>query len=455
MTLNSKIKNKFNRLINNKTFMTCALLTVVYLISGYWKWLEIGVTAIALIFFILQPVQKSFCVYMYLHSFTLSNIGYESCLIGTTICFSLVLLIKYIIGVKHKTYPIYKQLIIIMSSFILVSVLISLPNKFYAGAWMYLTYFPLFYLFFAMRKDFEINQAIKYMMSGVFITCGLSLIFHFVPKFQYNTTKYGNRFVAFSNHPNSLYIRALFGLTYYMYCLLNNKLPLWKFILIYLFSAVIILLTLSKMGIAMLCLMTFITVIIYLKQDFKKRIKYVGIFATILLIIALICHKQISSIFQRIFLGDAFFKNNKLNSLTTGRNDIWSDYFKQCIKTPFTLLFGNGLLTQEVFIYAQYEIRSPHSLYLFLLYRFGIVGILVLAYIVYLFLKLLNKEKPSLISYIPLIMFLLVSLVSNTMKSYNFTYIILSAQILFENCKPRFSIKEEPSSEQVSTKNEE
>ena len=439
MTKSVTLKNKFFELIDNKTFMTCALLTVVYLISGYWKWMEIGVSIIAFVFFIINPIQQSFCVYLYLHSFTFSNICYESCLLITTVCFCLVLLGKYILGIKKNNYPIYKKLIIVMASFIIISILISLPNKLYGYSWAYLFYFPLFYFFFAMRKDFNINQAMKYMLLGVFVTYALAIIFNFMPGFQYKSTETGRRFMAFTNHPNTLYMRTLFALTYYMYCLLNNKLSLLKFGLIYLFCSIIILSTLSKMGMAMLCLMTLIALILYLKQDFKKRAKYVGIFVGVILIVALICNKHILSIFERIFDGDGAFEANIINQLTTGRDDIWKDYWVQCVKNPFTLLFGNGMLTQEVFIHAQGEIRAPHSIYVFLLYRFGIVGILVLAYIAYLFLKDLNKEKPRLIAYLPLIMFLLVGLVSNTFKSYNFIHIILSAQILFEHCKEKTS----------------
>ena len=56
---------------------------------------------------------------------------------------------------------------------------------------------------------------------------------------------------------------------------------------------------------------------------------------------------------------------------------------------------------------------------------------------VYLCVQALNKEKPKFMASLPLIMFLLVSLVSNTFKSYNITYIILLSQILFSDCKTK------------------
>ena len=47
-----------------------------------------------------------------------------------------------------------------------------------------------------------------------------------------------------------------------------------------------------------------------------------------------------------------------------------------------------------------------------------------------LFIKLLNKDKPKFIAYLPLIFILLESLCDNTMKCYNITYFIFAFMIL-------------------------
>ena len=459
MIKNLNFKNKFKEITTNKTFLICLFLTIIYIISGYWKWLEIGLSIVAFISFIILPIQNAFCIYMYLHCFTLSNIGYESCLVATTACFCAVLLVKYIIGIKKGDYILHKNLLITTAIFLVVSSIISLPNGFYYISWIYLIYFILFYLIFSMRKDFKIEQAMNYLFVGIITSSLLAITLAQLPGFQYYVYHNNERFMAFTNHPNTLYIRVLFCLSYYMYCLLNNKINPIIFTIIYMFGSIVVLSTLSKMGVALLLLFTLITLTFYLIKDFKKRIIHVVIFIIIGVLISLMSFDFLSDILYR-FTHDEGFNKGIINSLTTGRDDIWLEYLKQSAKNPFTLLFGNGILSQEVYIPSQMQIRAPHSLYIFLLYRFGIIGILTIGYMIYLMIKTLYKERPKFIAYIPLLMLLIVSLSANTFKSYNFIYVILAAQILFSNCKNKPNKKDlqqdkNQTSEQVLNENKE
>lgn len=442
-TINEKLSN----LRENKTFMACLFLTVLSVLGGYFKWFEVLVSISAIIFMIVLPIQSSFCIYMFLHNFTLSNIGYESLLILTTFGFCFIMLYKYLRGVKNGTYKYHHNVVVSMLLFVIISIALSLFKSLYVGAWVYLAYLPLFYLFFTMRNEFDVHQAIIYMFAGTIVSAGLGLICKFLPEYQYNFYLDG-RYMGFMNHPNSLYIRAIFALTYFMHRLISNKMNPLNFLLIYAVCAIITLSTGSKMGIFLLGVFTIITIVLYLKSDFKTRIKHVGIFALIVGILSVVCFEFIVNVINRFIPSNG---SEMINSVTTGRDDIWRDYWNACIKNPFTFLFGNGFLTHEVYIHAQGQIRASHSLYLFLLYRFGIVGICAIGYIIYLCLKILNKEKPKFSNWLPLIMLLFVSISANTFKSYNFTYFILALQILFVNSCPKPN-KEEKSPKTKSIK---
>lgn len=437
------VKNKIKEWFNNKTIIFCLTLVLIYMISGYCKWIEIGVGVVALVFFAITSIQQGFCIFLFMHCFTLSNIIYDSCFIITISCYTAVLLIKYILGVKNGKYNVNKQLIIWLLVFMLISIAISLPQPKYPSSTLYLNYFVLFYLFFAMRKEFSLNQGINYMLFGLILSCTLGVISLILPHYQYNPYIF-ERFNAMTNQTNYLYMRAMFLLTYFMYQFLNDELKVGKFITLYAICALIVLSTLSKFGIGLLALFTIIFIILYLKKDFKQGIKVIGLFIILALVVCLICYKLVKATFNRFFeVGDG-----SLGSMLTGRDDIWGDYWNAFCKNPFTILFGNGLMADEVFITTQGKTRASHSLYMFLLYRFGIIGVLALLYIIYLFIRNINKKRPKLIAYLPLVWLLIESLCENTFKCYNIMYFVLAGMILFKDSKPKENI------EQASISNE-
>lgn len=432
----SSIKDYFINLKANKTFLICALLSIIYLISGYLKWIEIAVSVCAIVFMAIIPLQSAFCIFMFLHSFTLSYIGYDSCFMVSLIGFCLILLVKYWIGVKKGDYRFYKKIVIIMTCFVAVSVVISIFKPLYRGAWLYFAYFALFYFIFAMRKEFNITQGMNYMFGGLITSCMLAVVSLCFPLYIYDVIP-GNRFRAFINNTNYLYMRAMFVLTYYMYRYLNDKLSHLKFGTIYVLCSIITLSTLSKTGIVMLVLFTCLFFIFFLKQDFKARIKIVGILLLFVLAVGLLCFKFIEIVIERF--AKSINSNNIINSILTGRDLIWKLYLQAIFKNPFTALFGHGMLREQIFIASIFGPTETHNFYIFLLYRFGIVGTCVLGYIIYLFIKNLHYNKPKLISYLPLIFILVESLCDNTFKCYNISYFLCAIMILFmeqkENAK--------------------
>ena len=287
MTLKQNLKNKFIELTANKTFLTCCLLTIIYLISGYCKWLEILMSLTALTFMAILPLQQSFCIFTFSHCFTLSNIGYDSCFIVTLIGYCIILLVKYIIGVRKNKYVFHRKIVTGLCVFLGISLIISLFHHLYRGAFLYLAYTPLFYLIFAMKDEFNIVQGMNYMMGGFVASVVLSVVTLIFPYFQYEPIFEG-RFRGFINNTNYLYMRALFLMAYFMYRYLSNNLSHVKFISIYAFLAITTMASLSKTGIGMLALITLIFVIFYLKQDFKKNIKIVGVFFVIGLVVCFI-----------------------------------------------------------------------------------------------------------------------------------------------------------------------
>ena len=108
-------------------------------------------------------------------------------------------------------------------------------------------------------------------------------------------------------------------------------------------------------------------------------------------------------------------------------------YWNECVKNPITVLFGNGLISEEVFIPSQNITRTSHNLYLFLFYRFGFVGCIALSVGFYFIVKTLSKNKTNFILSMPLIWYLLVSFADNTFLCFNITFLPISLLFMFEH----------------------
>lgn len=75
------------------------------------------------------------------------------------------------------------------------------------------------------------------------------------------------------------------------------------------------------------------------------------------------------------------FKNNSLTGLSTGRTNIWLWYLEASFDTPMHALFGNGI--GAPFLYADnganYRQRAEHNTFVQMMYRIGIVGMILVA----------------------------------------------------------------------------
>ena len=289
-----------------------------------------------------------------------------------------------------------------------------------------------------MRDEFDIKQGINFLFGGMILSCALGFMFDFLPGFQYsafqNRTEY--RFRGLVNHTNYLSLRAVFILSYYMYRMLDKKMNWIDFSLCFFVCAGITILTKSKTGISLLSLFSLIFIILYLKNDFKKNIKFVAILMSICLLLCGIFYKQIWEILKRF--GSAFTSDDFLSSLLTNRDVIWKKYFNSIFSNFRTTVLGHGLLTQQlqipgIFYHNPYV--ETHSFYIFLLYRFGILGTIWLFRMILSMIKSLCYAKPKFIACLPLLFILLESFCDNTFKCYNFAFFIFAVMIMFATQK--------------------
>lgn len=426
LTVKTKLKDYFKSTFTNVVVLICFALAFIYFFSAYIPFAEIFVSVLAIIFFAILPIQSSFCILFFLHNFLTSKINWDIGFTITLIGFVVVMLIKYIIGVKQNKYNVNLKIIISFAVSLTIGLFASISHQIYNGALLYLVYLPLIYLMFEMRRDLNIVQIVNYMLFGFILSNCLALVGQIIPNYGYY---YGyQRYQAFTDNPNYLGMRAVFFAIFYFVLYFKNQTSLLNAILIYLFSGIVTLATQSKTSLLLLAVFTIIFVVLYLKQDFKKHSIHILIFVGILAVLCLCFSKMIVQIINR-FIPD---KTNVLSSLLTGRDEIWLMYWNECVKSPITVLFGNGLISQEVFIPSQNVTRTSHNLYLFLFYRFGLLGCIALGVGFFFLVKELAKTKTKFISSLPLLWYLIVSLVDNTFLCFNITFLPLSLLFMFE-----------------------
>lgn len=97
-----------------------------------------------------------------------------------------------------------------------------------------------------------------------------------------------------------------------------------------------------------------------------------------LLGLCIIFHNQLLSIYETIMV--RFEEVDSLQSLTTGRSDIWKIYFNDIFKSVDSFFWGNGIV--QSFKYA------AHNTYLEIIQKFGLIGIVT----DFLYLYFCNKK---------------------------------------------------------------
>lgn len=153
------------------------------------------------------------------------------------------------------------------------------------------------------------------------------------------------------------------------------------------FSKTFILITVATYGLAIL--IGFIQ-----SKNKKSYIKYGCILLVILLALSPILYK-----YAQIMLGRFAFKSSgteMVNSVTTGRFEIWKFYLEKLTSSPLYMLFGCGVTAPNI------RDKTTHNFLISLLYKFGVVGIIVLLVaLIYLFKQSKLTKNPAY--YIPLI----------------------------------------------------
>ena len=202
---------------------------------------------------------------------------------------------------------------------------------------------------------------------------------------------------------------------------MNKKL---KSSLLYIFIVCLIVgvLTISKAFIICTVLSVGYSLLFLLIKLKKQSWKYILPIILITIIICLCFYDKILTIFGRFLSGE---NNSIASSITTGRTDIWKQYFEQIFSTPLKMLFGHGIFAIEVVPI------GAHNMYIAVLYRFGIVGTLSLVGLLATYYLECKDIHISLYRCLPICMYLFYSLQEVSIDE-RFVFLVMSIMLLFK-----------------------
>lgn len=219
------------------------------------------------------------------------------------------------------------------------------------------------------------------MLSIISYNCGI------LPVAPYMETTSYVRFGGYFNYVNALALYCSLCQTCLLTLFLINKLDIKKWFWLVLVITFIGFCTFSK-SFLLITIITYVlaTILGFVKSNNKKRfVLFLVAGLAIVALLAIIFNNYLDLIIGRFYGGK---QTADINTATTGRFGIWKTYFKYWSSSPLYVLFGCGITADSVGKY------TPHNFFITLLYRFGIVGVIMLiAMLVFIFKQLkLNKN---------------------------------------------------------------
>ena len=286
---------------------------------------------------------------------------------------------------------------------------------------LYIFLLTFIFAFFCVGK-INLKKVIYYLASALIISSIIACAGHYLNFIDHERLIFNGRFGALTSHPNLLARLCLVTISLLASIILNKNGKILDLLLI-LLVGVIGYATYSKVYfLLMLAIAGVVVIFSYVKTTNKKRwFKIVGICLLILAILALIAFPYLKGIIKRFFDCD---HNISLDSIFTGRIDIWKAFLKEFKSKPVYIIFGKSMMG---------DLPNPigiHSTYLALLYQYGIVGLLILfGYLILLF-KNFGRFSKSPINYLALVILLVSGFIGDQIfthyASFMYSFLILS-----------------------------
>lgn len=385
-------------------------------------WLGLGIVSLLLFFNLIWPsaqwaslvaivlfslacnVTEAVCFNMFLMAFTGVGLNF---VVGIIACL-ISILARYIIDLIKKRKKAYELPLIISFLIILVYSFVNVwfsVDGFIVGM-MIIYVIVLAYLVFVYHKEIDIQKSFNFMLLGLVVSIVMVFFSNVVFRKDVAISTFDgtdHRLQLLSLHMNYLSMYSAFELAYSIYSIINKKRKLWIDVVAIILSLVLGILTLSKAFLLLAVLMAIYVIVVLMVKLKKKAIVPISIICVVGVVAIIIGWPFVKSILDRFLVSHT--DGSLLSRITTGRIEIWEYYMSRWAKSPKTIFFGVGLFTPEA------DYKGLHNVFLHLVYRFGVVGVFVIAGLVASYFKSSERKlKINLNNCLLFVVWLLYSL---------------------------------------------
>lgn len=381
------------------------IICVMQFLACFWYDLWIVSAVICVIMLLFSTFGEMIAYVLFFQMF--STFGYFS---QVAIFASVaIILLKYIIGLIRKTERFYvvpflatTAICIFYSSFHYEINASGVYQGFSLITALYFIYFA-----FTYRRTLNFQKWFEYLMYGILVSAALSAISLFFESAVASPISSSfTRLKLLTKNENSLAIYCSLSLSYFVYAILNKKGNLIKNIIFAIFSIMFGFSTMSKTFL-LVCIVIILYLFIFLIKKYKlSSIKIIFVISLVLGIICFIFRDFLLITYDRFSI--VYLHDTWLNNITTGRYDIWMEYKEAIISSIPKLLFGVGFFNKRLIAI------GPHSLPIHIVYRMGLVGVVLLGFLFYSYYKALgSKTQRQSKSFLPIFVLILISLVES------------------------------------------
>ncbi len=290
-----------------------------------------------------------------------------------------------------------------------------------AVALLYAMYFAFVY-----KRDIDVKKCFEFVMLGIVCSAVVSVLTlpfdTYSCKIFYFDGQY-KRLQLLCFHQNHLAMVCGFAISYCIYQIVNGE-DNWKFALIKIALCLVVgLLTLSK-AFMLVCMGFAIYVCIWLVIKFKTKSLYFILSAIAVVVVGCFVFKDLlMKILDRFLAYNT--EDSIFNRITTGRSSIWSRYLDEISSSALKLLFGVGLFNAELLV------EGTHNVFIHLLYRMGIVGVLLLIALAVVYVVFAqNKPKITFFNMLLFVTYVVFSLNEMIFSDRFFIFLILGLMLL-------------------------
>lgn len=391
----SKIKNFFSDFkmeftCKNKDFTTislsCLVIGFFIFLSIFFKWFNIVALLVAC--GIILYLKNGRCFYILLFLLPLMsifklNVGsfYLTTIVAGVVVATLgiKLLIDFIKKEKKVNWLFTVFFIVLFCYFLISSRFknISILGSLELGL-------VLLFLFYYYKEDLDIKEVALLMLVGVLFSVFIGLFRPINERLQELIVQYTAgglyRFSASCENVNVFIgeLVVLFSVFAFLYI---NKSINYLFYLMFVFTSIMCLMSLSKSALLTYFAVVVITLVVMIVLAVKKKEKKRAIIFSVLIVVSYLAlffvfHKRIDVYLSRVT--GSFDAKDKLSSLTTGRSEIWGQYLRAIFGSVKSILFGFGVGAENIGEYNGGQGFSCHNTYIQCLYYVGIVGVFLI-----------------------------------------------------------------------------